>query len=162
MSYKLVQAISPLETKYAPVYKSNTTFHSLSRASCLVLTELLIWSLLVNRGLLYMTRWSSTCLEPSSPLSKTKKISIIYSSIFPKPITKYQKRKMYLYSRNHDFRNLTSLRKQPTFGDATTGFPAKWRLFSVRNERRNSILLLIGWIKFPTRHDQSEALARSG
>ena len=28
--------------------------------------------------------------------------------------------------------------KQPTFGDATTGFPAKWRL---RNERRNSILM---------------------
>ena len=32
-----------------------------------------------------------------------------------------------------------SLRKQPTFGDATTGFPAKWRL---RNERRNSILMM--------------------
>ena len=31
-----------------------------------------------------------------------------------------------------------SLRKQPTFGDATTGFLAKWRL---RNERRNSILM---------------------
>ena len=31
-----------------------------------------------------------------------------------------------------------SLRKKPTFGDATTGFPAKWRL---RNERRNSILM---------------------
>ena len=30
-----------------------------------------------------------------------------------------------------------SLRKQPTFGDATTGFPAKWRL---RNERRKPIL----------------------
>ena len=30
------------------------------------------------------------------------------------------------------------LRKQPTFGDATTGFPTKWRL---RNERRNSILM---------------------
>ena len=29
-----------------------------------------------------------------------------------------------------------SLRKQPTFGDATTGFPTKWCL---RNERRNSI-----------------------
>ena len=27
-----------------------------------------------------------------------------------------------------------SLRKQPTFRNATTGFPAKWRL---RNERRN-------------------------
>ena len=32
----------------------------------------------------------------------------------------------------------SSLRKQPTFGDATTGFPAKWRL---RNERRKSILM---------------------
>ena len=33
-----------------------------------------------------------------------------------------------------------SLRKQPTFGDASasTGLPAKWRL---RNERRNSILI---------------------
>ena len=31
-----------------------------------------------------------------------------------------------------------SLRKRPTFGDATPGFPAKWRL---RNERRNSILM---------------------
>ena len=31
-----------------------------------------------------------------------------------------------------------SQRKQPTFGDATTGFPAKRRL---RNERRNSILM---------------------
>ena len=86
----------------------------------------------------------------------------------------------------------TSNWKQPIFGDATTGFPAKWRL---RNEHRNSILMtrhypdlgsasdwpcrvgnliqpirsnttiwvvrvisMIGWIKFPTRHDQSEAL----
>ena len=32
----------------------------------------------------------------------------------------------------------TSLRKQPTLGDATTEFPAKWRL---RNERRNSPLM---------------------
>ena len=31
-----------------------------------------------------------------------------------------------------------SLRKQPTFRDATTGFPAKWRL---RNDCRNSILM---------------------
>ena len=47
-------------------------------------------------------------------------------------------------------------RKQPTFREATKGFPAKWRL---RNERRNSIrwcvttqiwvVLLIGWNKFP-------------
>ena len=33
---------------------------------------------------------------------------------------------------------LQEARKQPTSGDVTTGFPAKWRL---RNERRNSILL---------------------
>ena len=32
----------------------------------------------------------------------------------------------------------STLRKQRTFGDATTGFPTKWRL---RNERRNSILM---------------------
>ena len=31
-----------------------------------------------------------------------------------------------------------SQRKQPTFGDATTGFPAKWPL---KNGRRNSILM---------------------
>ena len=31
-----------------------------------------------------------------------------------------------------------SLRKQPTFGDATAGFLAKWRL---RNKRRNSVLM---------------------
>ena len=58
----------------------------------------------------------------------------------------------------------TSRRKQPTFGDATTGFPAKWRL---RNERRNSILITrhypdlssaSDWLK----HDQSEVLSRSG
>ena len=35
-------------------------------------------------------------------------------------------------------RELNSLRKQPTFGDAITGFPDKW---GVRNERRNSILM---------------------
>ena len=34
--------------------------------------------------------------------------------------------------------NKDSLRKQPTFGEATTGFHAKWRL---RNKRRNSILM---------------------
>ena len=34
---------------------------------------------------------------------------------------------------------ISSLRKQLTFGDTTTGFPNKWRL---RNERRNSILMV--------------------
>jgi len=31
------------------------------------------------------------------------------------------------------------LRKQPTFGDTTTGFPTKWNL---RNEHRNSIMMM--------------------
>ena len=64
------------------------------------------------------------------------------------------------------------LRKQPTFRNpGTTGYLAKWRL---GNKYRNFILMnrwvttqiwkvvMIGWSKFPTRHDQSEALPRSG
>ena len=60
-----------------------------------------------------------------------------------------------------------SLRKQSTFGDTTTGFPAKWCL---RNERRDSLLMMhyypyLGrasdWLKFSLRHNQSEALMRS-
>ena len=39
---------------------------------------------------------------------------------------------------NHVILIWCSLRKQPTFRDASTGFPAKWRL---RNERRDSILI---------------------
>ena len=39
---------------------------------------------------------------------------------------------------NCALRQYASLRKQLTFGDATTGFPAKFRL---RNKRRNSILM---------------------
>ena len=39
---------------------------------------------------------------------------------------------------HHDLAWVLSLRKQPTFGKATTGFPAKWRL---RNSCRNSILM---------------------
>ena len=67
------------------------------------------------------------------------------------------------------FIDLPSLGKMLTVSDSTTGFPAKWRL---RNERRNSILMTrrypdlasaSDWLKkFPTRHDQSESLARSG
>ena len=66
-----------------------------------------------------------------------------------------------------DTASLGSRRKQPTFRDATTGFPAKWRL---RNEHRNSMLMtrqiwvvfLIGWSKFPTRRYQSETLPKFG
>ena len=65
---------------------------------------------------------------------------------------------------------LTScLRNQPSFGDNINGFPAKRRL---RNERKNSIVMTrhypdLGgasdWLnQIFTRHDQSEALPRSG
>ena len=37
---------------------------------------------------------------------------------------------------------LSNLRKQPTFGNTTTGFPAKWHL---RNNHRNSILMMINY-----------------
>ena len=36
------------------------------------------------------------------------------------------------------FRKCVSLRKQPAFRDATTGFSSKWRL---KNEHRNSVLM---------------------
>ena len=68
--------------------------------------------------------------------------------------------------------SLNALRAQnknrSCFCDATTGFPAKmtsekqaqkywWRVTT-----QIWVVLLIGWIKFPTRYDQSEALPRSG
>ena len=49
------------------------------------------------------------------------------------------KKKLYCWDVKYFLRKHSwSLRKQPTFGNATTGFPAKWRL---RNERRNSTLM---------------------
>ena len=45
-----------------------------------------------------------------------------------------------------------SLRKRPTFGDTTTGFPAKWLL---RNERRNSILMTRHYPNLGTASDWS-------
>ena len=60
----------------------------------------------------------------------------------------------------------SSLRKQPTFGDVSSGFPAKWRL---RNERRNSILMTGHYLDLGRASDwlknvfsQSEALPRYG
>ena len=41
-------------------------------------------------------------------------------------------------SQNNCLKCTSSLRKQPTFSDAATGFPTKWCL---RKERRNSILM---------------------
>ena len=49
-----------------------------------------------------------------------------------------------------------SLRKQPTSGDATTCFPAKWPL-------RNDLGSASDWLsKFPSGHDKSEVLPRTG
>jgi len=43
-----------------------------------------------------------------------------------------------------------SLRKQPTFGAATTGFPAKWCL---RNKRRHFILMMCHYIELGSNSD---------
>ena len=45
--------------------------------------------------------------------------------------------------------HIFSLRKWPTFRDATTGFPAKWRL---RNEGTNFKLMTCHWVWVVTRH----------
>jgi len=59
-----------------------------------------------------------------------------------------------LFIRN--FKVTVNLRKQPTFRDATTGFPAKWPL-------RNDLDSASDWLsKFPSLHDKSEALPRTG
>ena len=70
--------------------------------------------------------------------------------------------------KGHEGMQSFSLRKQPRFGDATTGFPAKWHL---RKERRNSILMkrhypdlgsASDWLnQISHADDQSEALPRS-
>ena len=70
--------------------------------------------------------------------------------------------------KGHEGMQSFNLRNQPTFGDATTGFAAKWHL---RNERRNSILMTrhypdLGsasdWLnQIAYGDDQSEALPRA-
>ena len=54
------------------------------------------------------------------------------------------------------FINGCSVRRQATFGDTTTGFPAKWHLrndteipYWWRITTQIWVVLLIGWIKFP-------------
>ena len=110
----------------------------------------------------YRTKWNAlTCFD----LSKTKtrgnlsiflswlstNVSILNLSLFKhgNSLSAYNynipgNKKEYNISYHYFFTKICSssykpfsLRKQPTFGEATTGFPAKWRL---RNERRNSIL----------------------
>ena len=73
------------------------------------------------------------------------------------------KRLQVICCEKSNFQLLSYLRRQlPTFCDAATGLPVKWRL---RNEHRNSMLMMChypnlgsasGWSKFPTWHDQSE------
>ena len=46
--------------------------------------------------------------------------------------------------------SFSSLRKQPTFGDATTGFLAKWRL---RDECRNTILMMLHYLDLASDSD---------
>ena len=66
---------------------------------------------------------------------------------------------------NNKICDFSSLRKRPTFLDATTGFPAKLHL---GNERRNSILMMRYWPDLGSASDglknlfQPEALPRSG
>ena len=53
-----------------------------------------------------------------------------------------------------------SLRKQPTFPDATTGFHEKW---SLRNDRRNSILMALStqiWLEGRYIREEGEEMAR--
>ena len=56
---------------------------------------------------------------------------------------------------NRKLSGQASLRKQPTFGGATTGFPAKWRL---RDEHINSILMTLHHPDLP----RSDWLCRVG
>ena len=67
------------------------------------------------------------------------------------------------------FSLLNSLKKLETFGNATTGFSANdiWETSAEIPYRwcvttQVWVVLLIGWIKFPSWHDQSEALPRFG
>lgn len=55
---------------------------------------------------------------------------------------------------------MISLRNQPTFPDATTGFYEKW---SLRNDRRNSILMALStqiWLEGRYIREEGEEMAR--
>ena len=53
-------------------------------------------------------------------------------------------------ARDENTSKIYSLTKNPTFGDATTGFPTKRRL---RNERRNSILMTLHYADLDSASD---------
>ena len=95
-------------------------------------------------------------------------LSLLFVGIYPGrasviALKHPQKRLQVICCEKSNFQLLSYLRRQlPTFCDAATGLPAKWRL---RNEHRNSMLMMChypnlgsasGWSKFPTWHDQSE------
>ena len=82
--------------------------------------------------------WKYTCATITKVSDFIKKVSITLTSATEQMWTTWQKnigRGAAVLCRKYCF---PCRRKQPTFLDATTGFPAKWRL---RNERRNSILM---------------------
>ena len=94
-----------------------------------------LFKVLLSRLLLL---WICETLESSSQRTSTR-------------CTSARPRKLAVYSLSN-----SSLGKQPTFQDATTGCPSKWRS---RNELRNSILMtrhyldLFGW-KFASANQQ--------
>ena len=111
----------------------------------------------------YRTKWNAlTCFDLSKTKTRRKlsiflswlltNVSILNLSLFKQgnSLSAYNynipgNKKEYNISYHYFFTKICSfsykpfsLRKQTTFGEATTGFPAKWRL---RNELRNSILV---------------------
>ena len=67
------------------------------------------------------------CMLPWAPCIQQGQITVTYNLFLNHSLGEDGKKCLY-----------TSLRKQPTFGNTTTGFPAKWRL---SNELKNSILM---------------------
>ena len=93
-----------------------------------------MWSFpqLLNSTRFYWLRWGYMTSK-NTTVSRLTSLSAQNCKIWDGSFT----RKCWsLYS--YIWARVSSLRKQPTFGDVSTGFPAKWRL---RNERRNSILM---------------------
>ena len=68
------------------------------------------------------------CMLPWAPCIQQGQITVTYNLFLNHSLGEDGKKCLF-----------TSLRKQPTFGNATSGFPAKWCL---SNECRNSILMM--------------------
>ena len=86
--------------------------------------------------------------EKVSPLSPPQLsflcLPIFFSHFWAWYQAKASKSWPYPWLANHGQNaSFSSLRKQPTFGDATTGFLTKWRL---RDERRNTTLMMFHYL----------------